>query len=77
MEGEVTRYRRARSYTPTAADLKTLAGRYEATSFRPVDRDIFQFRLMTVRVHRDKAGKVVAFDYKHSGGPQHQVHTAE
>ncbi len=31
--------------------------------FGPVDRDTFQWGMMTVRFHRDKAGKVVAFDY--------------
>ena len=31
--------------------------------FRPVDRDTFQAGRMTVRFHRDRAGKVVAFDY--------------
>ena len=30
MEGEVTRYRRARPWTPTAADLQAVAGRYES-----------------------------------------------
>jgi len=31
--------------------------------FEPVDRDTFQWRMMTVRFHRDKAGKVLAFAY--------------
>jgi CubicO group peptidase (beta-lactamase class C family) len=31
--------------------------------FRPVDRDVFQFRMLTVRFLRDKAGKVVALDF--------------
>lgn len=31
--------------------------------FRQVDRDTFQRGMMTVRFHRDKAGKVVGFDY--------------
>jgi CubicO group peptidase (beta-lactamase class C family) len=30
MEGKTTRYRRAQPYTPTAADLKAFAGRYES-----------------------------------------------
>jgi hypothetical protein len=30
---------------------------------KPVDRDTFQISMMTVRFHRDKAGKVVALDY--------------
>jgi CubicO group peptidase (beta-lactamase class C family) len=30
MEGQTTRYRRAQSYSPTAADLKAFAGRYES-----------------------------------------------
>jgi hypothetical protein len=28
-----------------------------------VDRDTFQFRLMTMRFQRDQSGKVVAIDY--------------
>jgi CubicO group peptidase (beta-lactamase class C family) len=35
----------------------------KALEFRPVDRDAFQAGRMTVRFHRDRAGKVVAFDY--------------
>ncbi len=35
----------------------------KALQFRPVDRDAFQASRMTVRFHRDSAGKVVAFDY--------------
>lgn len=30
---------------------------------KPVDRDTFQAGRMTLRFHRDKTGKVVAFDY--------------
>jgi hypothetical protein len=30
MEGQVTRYRRAQPFTPTAADLQSLDGRYES-----------------------------------------------
>ncbi len=38
---------------------------HSATSleFEAVDRDTFQWGMMTVRFHRDKAGKVVAFNY--------------
>jgi len=35
-EGETTRYRRARPYTPTDADLKSFAGRYESDELRAV-----------------------------------------
>jgi hypothetical protein len=35
----------------------------KALEFRPVERDAFQAGRMTVRFHRDQAGKVVAFDY--------------
>jgi hypothetical protein len=36
MEGKTTRYRRARPYTPTAADLTAFAGRYESDELRAV-----------------------------------------
>lgn len=36
MEGEVTRYRRAKPYTPVAADLQALDGRYESTELGSV-----------------------------------------
>jgi CubicO group peptidase (beta-lactamase class C family) len=36
MEGKVTRYRRARPYTPSAADLQAFAGRYESDELRAV-----------------------------------------
>ena len=36
MEGEVTRYRRARPWTPTAADLQAVAGRYESAELGSV-----------------------------------------
>jgi CubicO group peptidase (beta-lactamase class C family) len=36
MEGQVTRYRRAQSYTPTAADLQALDGRYESSELGSV-----------------------------------------
>ena len=36
MEGQVTRYRRARPYTPTAADLQALDGRYESAELGSV-----------------------------------------
>ena len=35
-EGETTRYRRARPYTPSAADLQAFAGRYESDELRAV-----------------------------------------
>ena len=31
--------------------------------FRPVDRDTFQRGMITVRFHRDTAGRIVAFDF--------------
>jgi len=34
MEGQTTRYRRAQPYTPTDADLKSFAGRYESDELR-------------------------------------------
>ncbi len=34
MEGQTTRYRRARAYAPTAADLQTLSGRYDSDELR-------------------------------------------
>ena len=35
-----------------------------ALELSPVERDTFQFNgMMTVRFHRDKSGKIVAFDY--------------
>lgn len=36
MEGKTTRYRRAQAFAPTAADLKTFAGRYESDELRAV-----------------------------------------
>jgi CubicO group peptidase (beta-lactamase class C family) len=36
MEGQVTRYRRAQSWTPTAADLQAADGRYESTELGSV-----------------------------------------
>ena len=36
MEGQTTKYRRAEPYTPTAADLKAFAGRYESDELRAV-----------------------------------------
>jgi CubicO group peptidase (beta-lactamase class C family) len=36
MEGTSTRYRRAQPYTPTDADLKAFAGRYESTELKAV-----------------------------------------
>lgn len=36
MEGKTTRYRRARPYSPSAADLQTFAGRYESDELRAV-----------------------------------------
>lgn len=90
MEGATTRYRRAQPWTPTAADLRGVDGRYEsaelgsvfqltaaadgltarlehapdrASEFRPVGRNTYMFRLMIVRLVRDAAGTVVAFDY--------------
>ena len=36
MEGQVTRYRRAQSWTPTAADLQSVDGRYESTELGAV-----------------------------------------
>ena len=36
MEGKTTRYRRAQSYAPTAADLAAFAGRYESDELRAV-----------------------------------------
>jgi hypothetical protein len=38
MEGATTRYRRARSYAPSAADLRTFAGRYESDELKAVMR---------------------------------------
>ena len=35
----------------------------KSLDFRPVDRDTFQWRRMTVRFHRDENGKVVGFHY--------------
>jgi CubicO group peptidase (beta-lactamase class C family) len=35
----------------------------KALEFRPADRDAFQISRVTLRFHRDSAGKVVAFDY--------------
>jgi hypothetical protein len=90
MEGKTTRFRRAQPYTPTEADLKALAGRYEsdelkaviqmapgksglsgrvndtpgpAVEFRAVDRDTFQFGMLTLRFRRDTTGNVVALDF--------------
>ena len=37
MEGETTRYRRARPYAPSAADLAAFAGRYETTEIGAVE----------------------------------------
>ncbi|MDF2193747.1 serine hydrolase domain-containing protein [Paraflavitalea sp. CAU 1676] len=89
-EGKVTRYRRAKDYTPTAEELKAFAGRYESDEIgtvfeliagdrglevrmehaptkrvplRPVDFETFNTSQMFFRFIRDKAGKVVAFDY--------------
>jgi hypothetical protein len=36
MEGQTTRYRRAEPYTPTDADLKAFAGRYESDELKAV-----------------------------------------
>lgn len=36
MEGQLTRYRRAQPYTPSAADLQTLEGRYESSELGSV-----------------------------------------
>jgi hypothetical protein len=36
MEGQVTRYRRAQAWTPTAADLQAVDGRYESTELGSV-----------------------------------------
>lgn len=36
MEGNITRYRRARPYTPTAAELKAYTGRFESDEMRAV-----------------------------------------
>jgi len=36
MEGRTARYRRAEAYTPTAADLKTFAGRYESDELKAI-----------------------------------------
>ena len=91
MEGQTSRYRRARSYAPNAADLQAFAGRYESDELRtvmqiapgkggltvrvnesltqvvelgPVDPDTFQRGTQAVvRFRRDKAGKVVGFDF--------------
>jgi hypothetical protein len=35
----------------------------KGSEIRPVSRDTFQISRVTVRFQRDKAGKVVAFDY--------------
>jgi hypothetical protein len=89
-DGRSTPYRRAQPWTPGAADLQGIDGRYEsrelgsvfeivpgagaltlrfqsapekAMQFTPVERDLWMFRMMTVRFRRDAAGKVVGFDY--------------
>lgn len=35
----------------------------QTLEFKPVDRDTFQFSRITIRFHRDDAGKVVGFDF--------------
>jgi hypothetical protein len=37
--------------------------RLKSLEFRPVDRDTFQRGMLTVRFHRDKAGRIVGFDF--------------
>ena len=37
--------------------------RGDGLAFRPVDPDTFQFSMITLRFHRDTAGKVVALDF--------------
>lgn len=48
MDGKTTRYRRAKSYTPTAEDLKTFAGRYASDEMGVVFR--FEPKGNTLRV---------------------------
>jgi hypothetical protein len=90
MEGGVTRYTRARPYSPTAAELAALDGRYESPElgsafeivpgtksialrfettpdrsidFTPVTPDVYVFRGMVLRFHRDANGKAKGFTY--------------
>ena len=90
MEGLVTTYHRARSYTPSAAELRAIQGRYASDEigavfnvtpgdgalivqlehapekklpFKPVDMNAFQGGMMIIRILKDEAGNVSAFEY--------------
>ena len=58
MEGNTTRYRRAEPYTPTAADLKLFAGRYESDELRAVFELAPSTGTLTARVN-DARGEAV------------------
>jgi hypothetical protein len=57
MEGQVTRYRRAQPWTPTAADLQALDGRYESTELGSVFEIVPATKALTMRFEKapDKA----------------------
>ncbi len=50
MEGQVTRYRRAQSWTPTAADLQSVDGRYESKELGAVYEIIPGTSAITMRI---------------------------
>ena len=55
MEGDTTRYRRARPYAPTVADLTAFAGRYESDELRAVFQMAPGTDGLTVRVNDSPA----------------------
>ncbi len=52
MEGQTTRYRRARAWTPTAADLQAVDGRYESTELGTVFEIVPGANGLTMRFER-------------------------
>ncbi|MDF1505198.1 serine hydrolase domain-containing protein, partial [Roseisolibacter sp. H3M3-2] len=58
MEGEVTRYRRARPWTPAAAELAALDGRYESPELGSVFHVVAGDGRITLRSERDAARAV-------------------
>lgn len=56
MEGKTTRYRRARPYAPTAADLQAFAGRYESDELMAVFRIAPSTDALMIRIN-DMSGE--------------------